>query len=300
MQPGVPVEDVFKQVRSAVRRASNNQQTPWENTALEGQFYFRPALAVAAVQPGAVAAGGAGTAATTDAVSVELAYWDAVKNSRNADELRSYLAQYPNGRFALLAQVRSQSLLSPVPSASVSGSTPAPKLAAATPRSAWPTRGVVGTLVTTDRYTKITTSVDVTADDFDPERIVYSTGDVVDHQGRVIQALIGNVVAKVTSGALWAIPVKADTSGEARVEVSVGFHTSANPVGRITWSAKDLGQNRIQILADIQYGGWFGKWQATYFAGSPLPASFSSVVRGGNSHFIAQENVVSAEFLSRN
>jgi hypothetical protein len=24
-----------------VRRASNNQQTPWENTALEGQFYFK-------------------------------------------------------------------------------------------------------------------------------------------------------------------------------------------------------------------------------------------------------------------
>lgn len=25
------VEEVFKQVRAAVRRASNNQQTPWEN-----------------------------------------------------------------------------------------------------------------------------------------------------------------------------------------------------------------------------------------------------------------------------
>ena len=38
-QPGLPVEEVFKQVRAAVRRASNNQQTPWENTALEGQFF---------------------------------------------------------------------------------------------------------------------------------------------------------------------------------------------------------------------------------------------------------------------
>jgi uncharacterized caspase-like protein len=40
-QPGLAVEEVFKQVRAAVRRASNNQQTPWENTALEGQFYFK-------------------------------------------------------------------------------------------------------------------------------------------------------------------------------------------------------------------------------------------------------------------
>lgn len=41
-EPGLPVEEVFKQVRTAVRRDSGNQQTPWENTALEGQFFFMP------------------------------------------------------------------------------------------------------------------------------------------------------------------------------------------------------------------------------------------------------------------
>ena len=52
-EPGLPVEDVFKQVRVAVRRASNNQQTPWENTALEGNFYFKsgPPQAVAPETP---------------------------------------------------------------------------------------------------------------------------------------------------------------------------------------------------------------------------------------------------------
>jgi uncharacterized caspase-like protein len=41
--PGLKVEDVFKRVRAAVRLASNGRQIPWENTSLEGDFYFREA-----------------------------------------------------------------------------------------------------------------------------------------------------------------------------------------------------------------------------------------------------------------
>lgn len=41
-RPGLKIEDVFKQVRSAVRRDSNGQQIPWESTSLEGDFYFHP------------------------------------------------------------------------------------------------------------------------------------------------------------------------------------------------------------------------------------------------------------------
>jgi uncharacterized caspase-like protein len=40
---GLKVEDVFKRVRAAVRLASNGRQIPWENTSLEGDFYFREA-----------------------------------------------------------------------------------------------------------------------------------------------------------------------------------------------------------------------------------------------------------------
>jgi uncharacterized caspase-like protein len=40
-QSGLKVEDVFKRVRAAVRQASNGRQVPWENTSLEGDFYFR-------------------------------------------------------------------------------------------------------------------------------------------------------------------------------------------------------------------------------------------------------------------
>jgi uncharacterized caspase-like protein len=44
-RPGLKLEDVFKQVRSAVRRDSNGQQIPWESTSLEGDFYFHSVAA---------------------------------------------------------------------------------------------------------------------------------------------------------------------------------------------------------------------------------------------------------------
>ena len=39
-EPGLPIEEVFKRVRTAVRRESQDSQTPWEASSLEGSFYF--------------------------------------------------------------------------------------------------------------------------------------------------------------------------------------------------------------------------------------------------------------------
>jgi tetratricopeptide (TPR) repeat protein len=41
--PGLKIEDVFKRVRTEVRRQSNNQQIPWEASSIEGDFYFSTA-----------------------------------------------------------------------------------------------------------------------------------------------------------------------------------------------------------------------------------------------------------------
>lgn len=40
-KPNLPIEQVFKEVRRAVQVETKNQQTPWENTSLSGDFYFR-------------------------------------------------------------------------------------------------------------------------------------------------------------------------------------------------------------------------------------------------------------------
>jgi formylglycine-generating enzyme required for sulfatase activity len=55
VQPGLKIEDVFKQVRSAVREATEGRQVPWESSSLEGDFYFlrplQPAEQKAMTQP---------------------------------------------------------------------------------------------------------------------------------------------------------------------------------------------------------------------------------------------------------
>jgi uncharacterized caspase-like protein len=38
--PNTPIELMFKEVRRAVREETKNQQTPWENSSLIGNFYF--------------------------------------------------------------------------------------------------------------------------------------------------------------------------------------------------------------------------------------------------------------------
>jgi hypothetical protein len=40
-KPGLSVEQIFKEVRVNVINISKNQQTPWENSSLLGDFYFR-------------------------------------------------------------------------------------------------------------------------------------------------------------------------------------------------------------------------------------------------------------------
>lgn len=40
--PAIPVEEVFKEVRIAVAKETNEQQIPWESTSLMGDFYFVP------------------------------------------------------------------------------------------------------------------------------------------------------------------------------------------------------------------------------------------------------------------
>jgi len=64
-QPDSKVEDVFKRVRTNVRRDSQGSQVPWEATSLEGDFYFRggPAAVVTASTPDTPGPAGAADAA---------------------------------------------------------------------------------------------------------------------------------------------------------------------------------------------------------------------------------------------
>lgn len=43
-QPGLKIEDIFKRVRKSVREKSDNRQVAWEQSSLEGDFYFIPPI----------------------------------------------------------------------------------------------------------------------------------------------------------------------------------------------------------------------------------------------------------------
>lgn len=115
-QPGAKVEDVFKQVRAAVRRDSAGKQIPWESTSLEGDFFFhQPPEPKPALDP---------------VLALDDALWDSVNGTREATELRAYLRRFPQGRHLKQAQAQLAALS---PSAPVAVAAPAAPAAGAAP-----------------------------------------------------------------------------------------------------------------------------------------------------------------------
>jgi uncharacterized caspase-like protein len=72
--PGLKIEDVFKNVRASVRQESAGRQTPWENTSLEGEFYFNINITInVQAAPAGAAAPGVTRADIEGAVAAALA-----------------------------------------------------------------------------------------------------------------------------------------------------------------------------------------------------------------------------------
>lgn len=98
---GAKVEDVFKRVRLAVRRASRGAQIPWESTSLEDDFYF-----VAPDTPP-----GKADADRAREFVEELKAWEAIESAPAVTPIEAYLRRYPSGRFSELAQLQLDRLL---------------------------------------------------------------------------------------------------------------------------------------------------------------------------------------------
>lgn len=95
---GLAVELMFKRVREDVVRNTAKLQVPWEHSSLTGEFSFMPGVASAAP-----------ARAETD-TDAELALWQRAETSTRSDEVRAYLRQYPDGRFAAAARTKLASL----------------------------------------------------------------------------------------------------------------------------------------------------------------------------------------------
>jgi uncharacterized caspase-like protein len=258
-QPGSRIEDVFKDVRAAVRKETGNKQTPWENTALEGQFYFKPALPA---QSAAVAPTMTAPASMPPTNASEIAFWDSIKNSPNPAELQAYIKQYPQGTFVSLAKARMDYLRSVQTVAS---------------------DAAVGSLELTDTFTgqKRTQSVSklVAADG----QIAYSTGDIVSKEGGIVQLSVGNVVLRLHSGALWTYPLRAGLQGEARMH---RLDDSVNGNAQVVWTTQAGANQSVVVQAKVSYrvasrfnNVAYGSWTATYSADRHLPDSTNTIIR---------------------
>jgi hypothetical protein len=89
-RPGVPIDQVARQVRAEVNRQAltvKHEQVPAIYDQVIGQFYFY-----------------AQNDANVD--EVELVFWTSIKDSSDPAELKAYLEKYPDGQFSGLAQAR--------------------------------------------------------------------------------------------------------------------------------------------------------------------------------------------------
>lgn len=107
--PGLEVRPMLGRVRQSVREATAGSQVPWENSSLEGEFFFR-AAAVAGPAPAAPQTEASREAPSRSGIShdgaTERLFWESVKDTREPEELRAYLRRFPDGIFTELARAR--------------------------------------------------------------------------------------------------------------------------------------------------------------------------------------------------
>lgn len=100
--PGLEIRQLMARVRSDVRRTTR-EQVPWEQSALEGEFFFKaPPPVVAVAPPPALAA----PPPAPPSLDPEALFWDSVRDSESETEISAYLDKFPQGLFAPLARNR--------------------------------------------------------------------------------------------------------------------------------------------------------------------------------------------------
>ncbi len=105
--PSVSVTDMFMRVRAEVMKQTGNKQVPWEASSLVGAFYFSGNSASSNTLTGNDKTT---TPPPVNSTTIELSFWDSIKNSTNPEDFNAYLRKYPNGEFADLARIRAANL----------------------------------------------------------------------------------------------------------------------------------------------------------------------------------------------
>jgi formylglycine-generating enzyme required for sulfatase activity len=121
-RPGVPIDQVLKNVRVEVHRQAQtvrHEQVPAIYDQVLGNYYFVP---------------GAAPLRVSSAEEVEQEFWNSIKDGRDAHDFRDYERRYPNGRFLPLAQ-RQLRVLTAAPPVQLASIRPEPALPVVPPQT---------------------------------------------------------------------------------------------------------------------------------------------------------------------
>jgi len=94
-EPNRPIEQVLKSVVSTVKASSKNQQEPWMEGSIEGEFCFSGCKPIAVSQ---------NTKPEMSDNQREEKFWDEAKAIGNREAFEAYLSSYPMGRYGALAK----------------------------------------------------------------------------------------------------------------------------------------------------------------------------------------------------
>lgn len=100
--PGLDIALMMRRVRQDVIDATGGRQIPWHHSSLTASFSFSKKPHQAS---GPEALTGAGANAP-DALAVELAFWQAAKDTGTREAYEAYKSKYPDGNFAPLAEIK--------------------------------------------------------------------------------------------------------------------------------------------------------------------------------------------------
>lgn len=112
-RPGIEVGQMLRNVRNQVvslAKQVGHEQVPALYDQAVGEFSFVPGVGASST-PQLQAA----PITPFDPTIADRAFWDSVKETRNAEELKAYLSEFPNGLFASLANARLRALDTPKP-----------------------------------------------------------------------------------------------------------------------------------------------------------------------------------------
>jgi len=108
-----PIEIALKSVVSGVKKASNGKQEPWMEGSIEGDFYFNNNQQLGTLNQNLLVSPSLGPNKIQAPVDIEAEIWERIKSSKNIEDYKDYLKNYPTGKFSTLVNIQIRNLQNP-------------------------------------------------------------------------------------------------------------------------------------------------------------------------------------------